>query len=148
MSVTMSAIPSHSFSDRQLVTDPVALITYEIDAGFDRGKPDAVFFPDETADVSRILQWAAANNVPLIARGAGTGLAGGAVAKAGGVVLVFSRMNRLLELDTIGQTAVVQAGAVNLAIDAAVKEVGLYYPPDPSSGRSSLIGGNLGCSPL
>jgi D-lactate dehydrogenase (cytochrome) len=140
----MSAIPSHSFSEQQLVTDPVALITYEIDAGFDRGRPDAVFYPDETADVSRILQWASANQVPLIARGAGTGLAGGAVAKEGGVVLVFSRMNRLLELDTVGQSAVVQAGAVNLAVDAAVKEAGLYYPPDPSSGRSSLIGGNLG----
>lgn len=132
------------FAKRQLALHPVELLTYEVDAGFDRGQPDGVFFPESTADVSRIMQWADGAGVPLVARGAGTGLSGGAVPEHGGIVLSFSRMNRVLELDTRGRSAVVEVGVVNQAFDSLVKQSGLYYPPDPSSGRSSVIGGNLG----
>ncbi len=82
--------------------------------------------------------------MPLIARGAGTGLSGGVIPEHGGIVVVFSQMDRLLELDVRGRTAHVQSGAVNLTVDQMVKAAGLYYPPDPASGRSSVIGGNLG----
>ena len=132
------------FPKRQLALHPAELLTYEVDAGYDRGRPDGVFFPESTEDVSRIMRWAATQRVPLIARGAGTGLSGGAVPEHGGIVVSLARMNRVVELDPVGRSAVVQVGVVNLAFDGLVKEQGLYYPPDPSSGRSSLIGGNLG----
>ena len=114
-----------------------------MDAGFDRGKPDAVFFPASAADVSRLLQWAHTAGVPIVARGAGTGLSGGAVAEEGGIIVEFARMNRILALDTIGRTATVAPGVVNLKLDGAAKEIGLYFPPDPSSGRSAVLGGNV-----
>ncbi len=132
------------FHKRQLATDKVELITYEVDAGFDRGKPDGVFYPESTADVSRIMRWATEQRVPLIARGAGTGLSGGAVAEHGGIIVEFARMNRILELDVTGRSAVVEPGLVNLVFDGEAKRRGLYFPPDPSSQRSSVLGGNIG----
>ena len=132
------------FPKHQLSLERVELLTYELDASFDRGEPDGLFFPESVQDVSRIMQWAINTNVPLVARGAGTGLSGGAVPEHGGIVLSFARMNQVLELDTRGRSAVLEVGVVNLAFDALVKQSGLYYPPDPSSGRSSVIGGNLG----
>lgn len=132
------------FPKHQLTLNPVEMITYEVDAGFDRGRPDAVFFPESAQDVVKLMQWADSANIPLVARGAGTGLSGGAVPEHGGVVISFARMNRVLDFDTRGRSAAVEVGVVNLKFDALVKEAGLYYPPDPSSGRSSVIGGNLG----
>ena len=136
-------MPAHRFTQGQFITDPTALVTFEVDAGFDRGKPDAVFFPTSTADVSRLLQWAHTAQVPIVARGAGTGLSGGAVAEQGGIIVEFARMNRILALDPLGRTATVEPGVVNLKLDGAAKEIGLYFPPDPSSGRSAVLGGNV-----
>ena len=127
----------------QVVTDPVELITYERDAGPDRGSPDAVVFPQSTGDVQRVVRWAAEHGVPLVARGAGTGLSGGAVAEGGGIILEFARMDRVLEIDPLGRSAVVEPGVVNLTLDAEARARGLYYPPDPASGRASTIGGNV-----
>ena len=121
-----------------------ALITFEVDAGFDRGRPDGVFFPDSTADVSRLVRWAAAHGTPLVARGAGTGLSGGAVPTHGGIIVEFARLNRILDLNSLGRNGVVEPGVVNVQLDAAARQLDLYFPPDPSSGRSSLLGGNLG----
>ncbi|MEZ4716988.1 MAG: FAD-linked oxidase C-terminal domain-containing protein [Caldilineaceae bacterium] len=132
------------FDAGQVLTNPVELITYEIDAGFDRGKPDGVFFPNATEDVSRLMRWAWTNGARVIARGAGTGLAGGAVPEHGGLVVVTSRLNRILSIEDAARLAHVQSGVTNLAVDSAVKRHGLYFPPDPSSGRSSVIGGNIG----
>lgn len=139
-----TSLPTHLFSSRQLVTDATALITFEADASFDRGRPDGVFFPDSAADVSRLVRWAAQHGVPLVARGAGTGLSGGAVAERGGIVVEFARLNRIVELDPRGRNGIVQPGVVNLHLDAAARKLDLYFPPDPSSGRSALLGGNLG----
>ncbi|HHY57230.1 MAG TPA: FAD-binding protein [Chloroflexi bacterium] len=135
---------SNQFPPHQLITDPAELITFEVDAGFDRGKPDAVFYPESAADVSALVRWARANGLPVVARGAGTGLSGGAVPERGGVIVEFARMKQIVELNPTGRNGVVQSGVVNLTLDAAAKQLGFYYPPDPSSGRSSLIGGNLG----
>ncbi len=129
---------------RQVITDPLELVTYESDGGIDRGAPDGVVLPQSPEEVVRVAGWAAANNVPLIARGAGTGLSGGAIADRGGVIVGFSRMNRLLELDVKGRSAVVEPGILNLALDELVKKYNLYYPPDPASQRASTIGGNVG----
>ena len=90
------------------------------------------------------MQWAHANGLPVVARGAGTGLSGGAVPARGGVIIEFARLKRIVELNPSGRNGIVQSGVVNLTLDAAAKQLGLYYPPDPSSGRSSLLGGNIG----
>ncbi len=127
----------------QLLTSPVELITYEGDASLDRGRPDGVAFPRTADDVVKIVRWAARHGVPIVARGAGTGLSGGAVADRGGLIVEFSRLAQVLELDEAGRSAVVQPGVINLALDGLVKTKGLYYPPDPASGRSSTLGGNI-----
>ncbi len=127
----------------QVVTNPVALLTYERDASLDRGAPAAAVFPRTTAQVVALVEWANKTGTPLIARGAGTGLSGGAVAERGGVIVGFSRMNKLLEFDGVGRSVVVEPGVVNLVLDEFVKARGLYYPPDPASGRTSTTGGNI-----
>ena len=127
----------------QLLTQAVELLTYEVDAANDRGRPDGVVLARTAEDVTRVVQWAAAHNMPLIARGAGTGLSGGAVAAHGGLILEFSQLNRLLEFDQAGRSVVVEPGLINLKLDETVKKKGLYFPPDPASGRSATIGGNL-----
>ena len=90
------------FRPERLITEPADLITYEVDAALDRGTPDAVILPQSTEEVRDIIGWAHKHQIPVTARGAGTGLAGGAVAVAGGVILHFSRMKKLLELDLLG----------------------------------------------
>lgn len=124
-------------------TDSASLISYEVDAGLDRGRPEGVVFPRSAGDVARLVRWAAKHNVPLIARGAGTGLSGGAVAERGGIIVEFSRMNAMLEIDEYGRSAVVEPGLINLRLDEQVKARGLYFPPDPASQRASTIGGNV-----
>ncbi len=131
-------------SPDQLVTNPVQLFTYEGDASLDHAAPDAVVFPRSTAEVVQLMRWAGANGVPLVARGAGTGLSGGAVPEHGGIILEFSHLGAIREMDEVGRSVVVEPGLVNLTLDAFAKSKGWYYPPDPASGRSSTLGGNLG----
>lgn len=132
------------FDTHQLALDPVELITYEVDAGFDRGRPDGVFYPESVEDVSRIMRWANETKTPLVARGAGTGLSGGAVAEYGGIIIEFARMNRLLGFDVSSRMGLAEPGLVNLVLDEEVRKEGLYFPPDPSSQRSAVLGGNMG----
>ena len=127
-----------------LVTDPVELIAYEIDGGLGLGQPQGVVLPRNTVEVVTVMKWAAENGVPVVARGAGTGLSGGAIAPQGGVMISFARMKQVLELDEAGRSAVIQPGVVHLTFDEFVKTKGLYYPPDPASGRACTLGGNLG----
>ena len=119
------------------------LMLYEYDGSVEKGRPDVVVFPHTTEDVSRIVKLAAKHQVPIVGRGAGTGLSGGALARGGGVMIVFARMNRILEIDLENQRAVVQPGVVNLDITRAVEKAGLYFAPDPSSQKSCTIGGNV-----
>ena len=103
-------------SKGQVFTDPATLITYEIDAGLDRGAPEGLVFPQSANDVVHIVQWASEQHIPLVARGAGTGLSGGAVADRGGMIVEFSRMNHILDLDQHGRTAILEPAVVNLAL--------------------------------
>jgi glycolate oxidase len=119
------------------------LILYEYDGSVEKARPDLVVFPHTTEEVSRIVRLAAKYNVPIVGRGSGTGLSGGALARGGGVMLVFARMNRILELDLENARAVVQPGVINLDITRAVEHAGLYFAPDPSSQKSCTIGGNV-----
>jgi glycolate oxidase len=107
------------------------------------GAPLGVCFPTSTADVREIVRLAAEHGVPLVARGAGTGLSGGAVAVDGGLTVVFTAMNRILEIDPANLTATVQPGVINADLGRAVAEHGLFYAPDPASFETCTIGGNL-----
>jgi glycolate oxidase len=122
-------------------TDDLRL--YEFDGSVEKGRPDVVVFPYATEEVSRIVKLAAKHQVPIVGRGAGTGLSGGALARSGGVMIVFARMNRILELDILNRRAVVQPGVVNLDITRAVEHAGLFFAPDPSSQKACTIGGNV-----
>ncbi len=131
------------FPRGQVFTDAASLVAYELDAGLDRGSPQAVVLPRSAEDVVRLARWAAEYEVPLVARGAGTGLSGGAVADRGGVIVAFSHMDHILEVDAYGRSAVAEPCVINLRLDEQVRDYGLYFPPDPASQRASTIGGNV-----
>src|ERR1700694_1306405 len=118
------------------------VIVYEYDYGLDRGMPDLVVLPRSTADVQLVVREAQAAQVPIIARGAGTGISGGAVPRDGGLVIGLSRMNRILEIDAANRCAVVQPGVINLDLSKVAEPYGLFFAPDPSSQKASTIGGD------
>src|SRR4051812_29667823 len=122
---------------------PEDLMLYEYDGGVDRGCPGVVCFPQTTEQVSAILKLATKLNVAIVPRGAGTGLSGGSIAREGGIIIGFSRMNKILEVDLENQRAVVQPGVVNLELTKAVEKHGFYFAPDPSSQKACSIGGNV-----
>jgi len=107
------------------------------------GWPLAVAFPTTTADVATIVRRAAAHGVPIVPRGAGSGLSGGATAVEGALTLVTTKMDRILEIDTANLAAVVQPGVINADLGRAAAEHGLFYAPDPASFEICTIGGNL-----
>ena len=119
------------------------LMLYEYDAGVQRALPQAVAFPQTTEQVARIVKLAAKEGVPIVPRGAGTGLSGGAIARKGGIILGFARMNKILDVDVRDQRAVVQPGVINYELSQAVARHGLYFAPDPSSQKACTIGGNV-----
>jgi glycolate oxidase len=119
------------------------LTLYEYDGGVDKSRPEVVVFPRTTADVVALVKLAREHNLPIVGRGAGTGLSGGAIARAGGMMIAFSRMNQILEIDIPNERAVVQPGVVNLEITQAVAPFGYFYAPDPSSQRACTVGGNV-----
>ena len=127
----------------RVIATPEELIVFEYDATIDRGKPQAVVFPETTAHVAAAVRIAHQFSVPVVPRGAGTGLSGGALAAVGGVVIALTRMKRILEVDPVNRVAVVEPGVVNLDLSRAVAAHGLFYAPDPSSQRACTIGGNV-----
>ena len=116
---------------------------YEYDGSIEKGRPECVVFPKTTEDVVRIVKVAAEHKLPLVGRGAGTGLSGGTIPTEGGLMIAFARMNKILEINLENEYAVVQPGVVNLDITSAVKGQGYYYAPDPSSQKACTIGGNV-----
>ena len=119
------------------------LLLYEYDGSVEAARPDCVAFPRTTEHVLGVVRLANKHNVPIVGRGAGTGLSGGALARRGGILAVFSRMNKILAVDAENQRAVVQPGVVNSDLSAAVAHLGLHFAPDPSSQRACTIGGNV-----
>jgi|TARA_Y100000310_G_scaffold304267_1_gene343250 glycolate oxidase len=126
-----------------VVHEPEDLVVFEYDGSVDQALPMAVVIPDSTSQVSACVRVAACHGVPVVARGAGTGLSGGAVAEQGGIVIALTRMNRILEVDADNLLAVVEPGVVNIDLTHHVASDGLYYAPDPSSQRACTIGGNV-----
>jgi glycolate oxidase len=128
-----------------VIDDPDVLVAYERDqAGFvPAGTPRVAVFPRCTEEVAAVLGLAHDRHLPVVPRGAGSGLAGGANALDGSIVLVLTRMDEILDIDGTEQTARVQPGVVNADLSARARQVGLWYPPDPASWEFSTIGGNL-----
>jgi glycolate oxidase len=127
-----------------VITDATALRTYESDGltGY-RAQPLAVALPGSTDEVVAAVRACAEHGVPFVARGAGTGLSGGAVPVAEGIVIGLARMRRILEVDVANRRVRLQPGVTNLEVTAAVAKHGLYYAPDPSSQQVCTIGGNV-----
>lgn len=124
--------------------DKAHLIAYSYDATRERFEPDAVLFPRNEQDVSAILKFCNEHRIVLVPRGAGSGFTGGALPANGGIVLGFEKhMNKILEIDMQNMVAIVQPGVINMELQRAVEEVGLFYPPDPASQEYSTIGGNV-----
>jgi glycolate oxidase len=134
--------------DEHVVHDAAGLSVYQYDASDEViagvHLPLVAVLPgtaEETRDVVRV---ALAHDLPIVARGAGTGLAGGAIATSGGVLLVLTRMTRILEVNELDRYAIVEPGLINLDLSAALAERGYFYAPDPASQRVCTIGGNVG----
>ncbi|MBC5810241.1 MAG: FAD-binding oxidoreductase, partial [Candidatus Eremiobacteraeota bacterium] len=122
---------------------PEDLAVYSFDAYSEERLPLAVVLPKDARDVSAVVRIARDCDEPIVARGAGTGLCGGAVPVAGGIVVSFSRMNRILSLDVRNRRARVQPGVVNLELSKAAHPHGYFFGPDPSSQKISTLGGNV-----
>jgi glycolate oxidase len=120
------------------------LLVYECD-GFtiEKNSPDVVVFPRNTEDVARVVKICNAAGVPFLPRGAGTSLAGGCLPVGGGVMIVLTRMKRILEINLRDRYAVVEPGVVNIWLTNALKGTGYHYAPDPSSQGACTIGGNV-----
>ena len=129
--------------DIYVVHEPEDLLVFEYDGSVDRGLPLVVVVPSSTEEVSKVVTAATRHGLPIVARGAGTGLSGGAVSRQGGVVVSLTRMTRVLEIDAENQLAVVEPGVVNIDLTHAAEQHGLYFAPDPSSQKACTIGGNV-----
>src|SRR5579863_182217 len=127
-----------------VLTDPLQLRTYECDGlTSHRTVPALVVLPESAAEVAAVVRLCASSGVPFVARGSGTGLSGGAVPHAEGVLIVLSRMRRVLEIDAVSRRAVVEPGVTNLSVTQAAAPHGLFYAPDPSSQVVCSVGGNV-----
>ncbi|MGQ4808982.1 putative FAD-linked oxidoreductase [Candidatus Entotheonellaceae bacterium PAL068K] len=127
-----------------VLSAPEDMLVYECDGHtLDKAPPSAVIFPSSAEQVAAIVKLANRYQIPFVARGAGTGLSGGALALDGGLVIEMCRMNKILAVDYVNQRAVVEPGLVNLHLSLAVADAGFYYAPDPSSQGACTIGGNV-----
>ena len=115
---------------------------FERDGSIEGALPDAVVLASTTQQVADVIKIAAQNKIPVVPRGAGTGLSGGAVTIRGGIALQVTRMRRILEVDPVAQTALVEPGVVNQELSVVVAQHGLFYAPDPSSQKACTLGGN------
>lgn len=129
---------------RAVITDPAALMTYDADGCvMDIHQPHVVVLPETTEQVAAVVALANRHGVPIVPRGAGTGLSGGATPMTGGIVVSLTRMDRLLEVDARNRRARVQPGAINWELSQQLAPHGYQFAPDPSSQKACTIGGNI-----
>ncbi|HKW60857.1 MAG TPA: FAD-linked oxidase C-terminal domain-containing protein [Candidatus Dormibacteraeota bacterium] len=128
--------------DEAVIVSANDLRIFERDGSIEGALPDAVVLASTTEQVAGVIKVAARHKVPIVPRGAGTGLSGGAVTIKGGIALQVTRMRRILEVDPVAQTALVEPGVVNQELSLAVAQHGLFYAPDPSSQKACTLGGN------
>ncbi|MFI9555265.1 FAD-linked oxidase C-terminal domain-containing protein [Nonomuraea endophytica] len=140
----ITALHGVASGEGEVITDPVRLRTYECDGlTYHRATPGVVVLASSAAQIAAIVKLCNRYGVPFVARGSGTGLSGGALPRTDGVLIVTSKMRRILEIDLPNRRAVVEPGVTNLAITEAVRDQGYYYAPDPSSQQICSIGGNV-----
>jgi len=126
-----------------LISD-MDLVLYSYDASLERAVPDVVVLPSSSEEVSGVMALAYREKIPVVGRGSGTNLTGGTVPVEGGIVLHFSRMNRILEIDLPNRTVTVEPGVITLDLQTEVLKKGFVYQPDPASQKVSTLGGNIG----
>lgn len=143
MAHALSAALRAVLDDDRVRDDPLDLALVASDASMLRGEAAVLCWPESTAEVAACVRVAVDHDVPFVARGSGTGLAGGATPVGGAVVICLTRMNRILSVDPEARTAWVEPGVVNLDLTRAVAEHGLHFAPDPSSQQACSIGGNV-----
>ncbi|HTF92214.1 MAG TPA: FAD-binding protein, partial [Verrucomicrobiae bacterium] len=119
------------------------VIVYEQDGSIFQVMPEIVVLPASVEEVSAVVLAARQANVPIVPRGSGTGLAGGAVPAEGGIILSLARLDRIIKIDLENRLAIVEPGVINLDISKAVAKDGFFYAPDPSSQAACSIGGNV-----
>ncbi len=127
-----------------VLSSDMDLELYGYDASLERARPDVVVVPGSTEEVSKVVALAYREKIPIIAWGSGTNLSGGTLALNGGIVIHFSRMNRILEIDIPNRTATVEPGVITLDLQTLVLQQGFVYAPDPASQKVSTLGGNFG----
>lgn len=128
----------------RVLSHPLERIVYDKDSGVTRGPVAAIVLPETTQEVAACVRIARSHRIPVVARGAGTGLAGGAVPIEPSLLVVLTRMNQVWEIDAEAKTAWVGPGVLNLDLTRATDDLGLHYAPDPSSQAACTIGGNVG----
>jgi len=129
--------------DANVLDADIDLRLYEYDGGVDKHRPEVVVFPRTTNHVVKIVNLARERKIPFVGRGAGTGLSGGVIPRMGGIMISFSKMNKIVEIDLENERIVVEPGVVNLDVTLAVQGQKYFYAPDPSSQRACTIGGNV-----
>lgn len=127
-----------------VLSSEMDLILYSYDASLEKAKPDVVVLPDSTEEVSKVVALAHKEKIPVLARGSGTNLTGGTIPIKGGIIVHFSRMNRILEIDIPNRTVTVEPGVITLDLQNLLLEKGYVYQPDPASQKVSTLGGNFG----
>ena len=127
-----------------VLSSEMDLTLYGYDASLVKGKPDLVVLPGSTEEVSKVVALAYQEKIPIIGRGAGTNLSGGTIPTRGGIVIHFSRFNRILEIDIPNRTVTVEPGVITLDLQELLLKKGYVYAPDPASQKTSTLGGNFG----
>ncbi len=128
---------------RYVLIEKEDVIVYEQDGSIFQVMPEIVVLPGDVEEVAAVVRAAEKANVPIVPRGSGTGLAGGAVPAEGGIILALTRLNRILKIDLDNALAIVEPGVINIDVTKAVGKDGFFYAPDPSSQAACSIGGNI-----
>jgi len=138
---------ANTISDRlpsiKISTEPEDLVCYGFDASGIEASPSAVVWPNNTEDVVKVMRYAYENSIPVVPRGAGTGMTAGAVPAKGAMIISFEKMNRILEIDSENLNVLCEPGLINGKLQRELKWMDLFYPPDPASMNFCTIGGNV-----
>src|SRR4030066_1947013 len=129
--------------DIKVSTYPEDLICYGFDASGLEASPSAVIWPTNTEDVVKVMRYSYENSIPVVPRGAGTGMTAGAVPSRGAIILSFEKMNRILEIESENLNVLCEPGLINGKLQRELKWMNLFYPPDPASMNFCTIGGNV-----
>jgi glycolate oxidase len=141
-----TALLKQVIAPERVMTAPEDMVVYSYDGTWVVGRPQIAVTVLNAEEIASVVRVASDEEIPIVPRGAASGLAGGAVPVFGGIVLNMTRMNHIIEIDRVNMTVVTEPGVVTATLQAAVERQGLFYPPDPASLKQSTIGGNISTS--